>query len=149
MVVAYVTWALKKLIILAVCATAALSVVAMLATHQDPPDIAESVTEDTVDVIPEPDVVMPTKSSRPGCEEEDLCYIPETVTIKAGQSLVWMNEDAAFHSVTSGTYEEPDGLFDSGYMDPADTFSYTFEDTGTYEYYCTLHPWMAGTVTVE
>ena len=60
-----------------------------------------------------------------------------------------MNEDSAFHSVTSGFYDEPTGLFDSGYLDPYQSFSFTFDDVGVYDYYCTLHPWMEGQVIVE
>ncbi|NIU00133.1 MAG: hypothetical protein GWN01_04085, partial [Nitrosopumilaceae archaeon] len=37
------------------------------------------------------DVVMPTKSSRPGCEENDACYIPSTITISRGESVTWKN----------------------------------------------------------
>ena len=97
----------------------------------------------------EPDVVMPTKVSRPGCEENDLCYIPSQITIEEDNSVVWINEDSAFHSVTSGFYDDPSGLFDSGYLDPFESFSFVFEEIGVYDYYCTLHPWMYGKVIVE
>ena len=97
----------------------------------------------------EPDVVMPTKVSRPGCEENDLCYIPSQITIEEGNSVVWINEDSAFHSVTSGFYDDPSDLFDSGYLDPFESFSFVFEEIGVYDYYCTLHPWMFGKVIVE
>ena len=94
-------------------------------------------------------VIMPTKVSRPGCEETNSCYIPSKITTKQGESITWINEDAAFHSVTSGTYDAPTGLFDSGHLDPYQTFSYTFDKTGVYDYYCTLHPWMEGKIIVE
>jgi plastocyanin len=92
---------------------------------------------------------MPTKVSRPGCEEDDKCYIPSQIVVEKGYEITWMNEDSAFHSVTSGFYDEPTGLFDSGYLDPYQSFSYTFDDVGVYDYYCTLHPWMEGQVIVE
>ena len=95
------------------------------------------------------DVVMPTKVSRPGCEEIDKCYIPSKISITKGESITWINEDAAFHSVTSGFYDSPDSLFDSGYLDPYESFSFTFNDVGNYDYFCTLHPWMKGQVIVE
>lgn len=95
------------------------------------------------------DVVMPTKVSRPGCEETDTCYIPSTIVTKKGEPVTWINEDSAFHSVTSGVYDAPTGLFDSGHLDPYEAFSYTFDDVGVYDYYCTLHPWMEGQVIVE
>ena len=105
-------------------------------------------TEDSKDIL-EADVIMPTKVSRPGCEETDTCYIPSIITIKKGESVTWLNEDSAFHSVTSGFYDAPDGLFDSGHLDPYQLFSFTFDETGIYDYYCTLHPWMEGQVIVN
>lgn len=96
-----------------------------------------------------PDVFMPTKVSRPGCEETNSCYIPSLITIKKGEQVTWLNEDVAFHSVTSGFYGEPTTLFDSGHMDPQEQFSVTFNDEGTFDYFCTLHPWMKGQVLVE
>ena len=94
-------------------------------------------------------VIMPTKSSRPGCDETNTCYIPSKISIRQGESVTWLNEDAAFHSVTSGTYENPNGMFDSGYLDPNESFSIKFEESGTFDYFCTLHPWMKGKVVVE
>ena len=94
-------------------------------------------------------VTMPTKSSRPGCDETNTCYIPSKISIRQGESVTWLNEDAAFHSVTSGTYENPNGMFDSGYLDPNESFTVKFEESGTFDYFCTLHPWMKGKVIVE
>lgn len=95
------------------------------------------------------DVIMPTKVSRPGCEKTDSCYIPSKIVIKQGDSVTWVNEDVAFHSVTSGYYDKPSVLFDSNYLDPEESFTFIFENVGTYDYFCTLHPWMKGQVIVE
>ena len=95
------------------------------------------------------DVTMPTKVSRPGCEEQNQCYLPYQIIVEKGNEVIWINEDSAFHSVTSGKYDAPTELFDSGHMDPYQTFSYTFDSTGIFDYYCTLHPWMEGQVIVE
>ena len=66
------------------------------------------------------------------------------------EPVTWKNEDSAFHSVTSGSYGEPDGMFDSGhYGSHMELFSYKFEELGMHPYYCTLHPWMAGNIKVE
>ena len=94
-------------------------------------------------------VIMPTKSSRPGCDETNTCYIPSKISIRQGESVTWLNEDAAFHSVTSGTYENPNEMFDSGHLDPNESFTVKFEESGTFDYFCTLHPWMKGKVIVE
>jgi len=95
------------------------------------------------------DVIMSTKVSRPGCEKTDSCYTPSKIVIKQGGSVTWVNEDVAFHSVTSGYYDEPSEIFDSDYLDPEESFTFTFENIGTYDYFCTLHPWMKGQVIVE
>ena len=95
------------------------------------------------------DVIMPTKVSRPGCEENDRCYIPSLIVIEKGKQVTWVNEDSAFHSITSGYYGAPTELFDSGHLDPFESYTLTFDETGTYDYFCTLHPWMKGQVIVE
>ncbi len=101
------------------------------------------------DLIIQGDVIMPTKVSRPGCEENDRCYIPSLIVIEKGKQVTWVNEDSAFHSVTSGFYDSPTDLFDSGHLDPFESFTLTFDETGIYDYHCTLHPWMKGQVIVE
>jgi len=95
------------------------------------------------------DIIMPTKVSRPGCDVEDICYIPSSIIVEKGKSITWVNEDSSFHSVTSGFYGEPTGLFDSGYLDPYQSYTLSFDEFGTYDYFCTLHPWMKAQVIVE
>jgi len=104
---------------------------------------------DETDFIIQGDVIMPTKVSRPGCEENDRCYIPSIIIIEKGKQVTWVNEDSAFHSITSGFYTAPTELFDSGYLDPFESYTLTFDEAGTYDYFCTLHPWMKGQVIVE
>lgn len=102
-------------------------------------------TDDSKPIL-KADVIMPTKVSRPGCEKTDSCYIPSKISIKSGDSVTWLNEDAAFHSVTSGYYGNQSGLFDSEYLDPEESFTFIFKNPGVYDYFCTLHPWMKGQV---
>ncbi len=106
-------------------------------------------TVDETDLFIKGDVIMPTKVSRPGCEEDDRCYIPSLIVIEKGKQVTWVNEDSAFHSITSGFYDTPTDLFDSGHLDPFESYILTFDETGTYDYFCTLHPWMKGQVVVE
>jgi plastocyanin len=106
-------------------------------------------TVDETDLFIKGDVIMPTKVSRPGCEEDDRCYIPSLIVIEKGKQVTWVNEDSAFHSITSGFYDTPTDLFDSGHLDPFESYTLTFDETGTFDYFCTLHPWMKGQVIVE
>ena len=106
-------------------------------------------TKTTVEEIIEADVIIPIKVSRPGCDIEDICYIPPNIVVEKGKSVTWLNEDSSFHSVTSGFYPEPSGLFDSGHLDPYQSYTLSFDEYGVYDYFCTLHPWMKAQVIVE
>ena len=95
-------------------------------------------------------VSIPEGSGAPGCEETDECYIPATLNISAGTTVIWENNDAAAHLATSGTPDGgPDGVFDSGMIMGGATYEYEFSETGEIVYYCLVHPWMVGTVVVE
>jgi len=90
-------------------------------------------------------------SSVPGCEETaEGCFIPSPVTIDMGGTVTWENNDTAAHTATGGSATEgPSGVFDSSLIAPGSTFSYEFEDAGTFDYFCMVHPWMQGMVTVS
>jgi plastocyanin len=105
--------------------------------------ITPAVFADTVNVL------IPEGTSDVGCETTDECYIPFGVKIQVGDEVVWTNEDVAFHTVTSGNPTDgPDDLFDSGMFAIGEQFSHKFEESGNFDYFCTLHPWMQGTVVV-
>ena len=87
----------------------------------------------------------------------DTAYSPNPIEITVGQTVVWTNDDTAFHTVTSGKFGAADAgqLFDSGLAGPTaltgqgKTFEHTFDAAGEYPYFCTLHPAMVGTVIVS
>ncbi len=96
------------------------------------------------------EVSMPTGTSVPGCEETNACFIPATVSISIGSTVVWMNDDTAAHTVTSGSPTTgPDGVFDSSLVMVGASFEVTFDDAGNIDYFCMVHPWMTGTVNVS
>jgi amicyanin len=70
-------------------------------------------------------------------------FATPTVTIKAGGTVTWTNAESMPHTVTASN-----GSFDSPQLGAGDTFSHTFAEPGTYEYYCKLHPMMRATVVV-
>ncbi|MCE2497661.1 MAG: hypothetical protein J4F28_01460 [Nitrosopumilaceae archaeon] len=95
-------------------------------------------------------VDMPEGTAFPGCEVDDTCYIPADVSINAGDTVSWINSDTAAHTVTSGSVTDgPTGIFDSSLVMVGAVFEHTFEEAGTFEYFCMVHPWMDGTVTVN
>jgi len=96
------------------------------------------------------EVSLPPGSSVPGCEEENACYIPFSVSINVGDTVVWSNDDSAAHTVTSGTLSDgPDGVFDSSIFMTGTTFKQTFSESGNYDYFCMVHPWMVGQIQVN
>ena len=76
-------------------------------------------------------------------------FNPDMVTIKQGTTVTWVNEDGAAHTVVSGVRDNKSGLFDSGNISSGSTFSYTFNEKGTFDYFCEPHSGMDGTILVE
>jgi len=98
------------------------------------------------------DINMAAGSSVPGCEEMNMCYMPYNAALDPGGEAMWHNIDTAAHTVTSGTPAGGDDvgvLFDSSLVMAGGMFSYKFEEAGTYDYFCMVHPWMTGIVTVS
>ena len=102
----------------------------------------------TPDTIPVKIIGMSMGS---GCKYNNTCYLPADIMINIGDTVEWSNRyDNTLHTVTSGNHDGGgyDLLFDSMYISTHDTFAFTFYDIGYYDYFCTLHPWMTGSVTV-
>ena len=91
-------------------------------------------------------VSIPAGSSVVGCESTNECFIPASVTIVAGGTVTWSNDDTAAHTVTS-TDNSP-MAFDSSLFLAGTTFEVTFSDPGEYPYWCVVHPWRTGVVGV-
>ena len=70
-------------------------------------------------------------------------------SVSVGEEITWSNDDTAPHTVTSGPPGSPDAIFDSGMLMAGDTFSITLGDSGEYPYYCMVHPWMTGIISVN
>ncbi len=98
---------------------------------------------------PTASVNNPQGTSVPGCEETNECFIPYEVTVDVGGEVTWSNDDTAAHTVTAGSAADgPSGVFDSSLFMAGTTFSHTFESAGEFPYFCMVHPWMVGIVTV-
>ena len=78
-------------------------------------------------------------------------YLPGNVTVVVGinNTVVWTNNDASDHTVTSTSIPAGATAFDSGLFAPGKNFTQTFTIPGTYEYHCTIHSWMTGSVIVK
>ena len=121
--------------------------------HRDQGMVGKIIVGDAV--APEPVefngvISLPQGSGAPGCDETNSCFIPYHVTVSAGEEITWSNDDSAAHTVTSGTPSGgSDGNFDSGLFMAEGTFSVTLDESGEYPYYCMVHPWMIGNITVN
>jgi plastocyanin len=76
---------------------------------------------------------------------EDIAFEPAEVTVPVGGTVTWPNNDSVGHDVTADSFSSGD----AGGMAGGDTFEHTFEEAGTFDYVCTVHPGMEGTVVVE
>jgi plastocyanin len=74
----------------------------------------------------------------------DFSFDPAQTTVSGATVVMWSNDDGVAHTVTAD-----DGSFDSGTLNPGDTFAVMFEGSGTVPYHCEIHPSMMGSVTVS
>jgi nitrite reductase (NO-forming) len=107
---------------------------------------AQPMSHHTIDIAPNDSaapgavVLMPEGSA----VDSGKTFEPASITVNVGDIVTWRNDDAVMHTVES--LEK--GLFASDFLSQKKTFEHAFAKPGTYEYNCTLHPWMEGKVTV-
>lgn len=75
---------------------------------------------------------------------ENFAFGPNAITISVGDTVSWTNDESS----TAHTTTSDDGLWDSGSLGGGGTFEHTFDDAGTFDYICSIHPSMTATITV-
>ena len=75
----------------------------------------------------------------------NMMFTPSQITVKKGQTVTWTNNDSMTHTVTIDNGTGPN----SGDVEPGATYSYTFQQSGSYQYHCDIHPSMRGTIVVQ
>ena len=116
------------------------------------PTIANAYAGITQDSRSENEVIIPLGAYSPLCEKNDECYIPSNLIISQNEKVTWINSDFGPHTVTSGnTWSGADKLFSSKILEHNDVFEFSFIGflPGTYDYYCVIHPWMKGSITIS
>jgi|GEM_PF-2437316 len=111
----------------------------------EPPNASEPETNNTVVIA---------KGSADATNPE--FYVPNKLTVQTGSTVTWINQDEAGHTVTSGNPSDANAgtLFDSTkdpsdfLIKPLDRFEHAFTLAGVYPYFCQVHPWMTGAITV-
>jgi plastocyanin len=76
---------------------------------------------------------------------QNMMFTPSQITIAKGGEVTWTNNDSTAHTVTSDTGNE----LGSGDIQPGSTYSHTFNQTGSFQYHCSIHPSMRGTIVVK
>jgi plastocyanin len=86
----------------------------------------------------------------PTCSQTKNCFDQDVVTVAPGTTVTWQNNDKVSHTATSGnpSNNQTGTIFDSSLIAPGKSFSFTFNNPGTYNYFCQVHPWMTGQVIV-
>ncbi|MSV27080.1 MAG: hypothetical protein EXS75_05680, partial [Nitrosarchaeum sp.] len=107
--------------------------------------VVETPRSETVNII------IPTGTSSPGCETSNKCFSPASITINVGDTVEWKNSDTKPHTITSGSPSDaiPGGVFDSSLIKSGNSFEFTFNESGNYDYFDMIHPWMVGSVSVN
>jgi amicyanin len=75
----------------------------------------------------------------------NMAFSPSQITVNKGDTVTWTNNDSMTHTVTSDTGSE----LDSGDIQPGSTYSHTFNQAGSFQYHCSIHPSMRGTIVVK
>ena len=86
---------------------------------------------------------MPATDAPAAVAIRNFQFLPQTLTVVAGTTVTWTNDDTTPHTVT-----EKSRVFHSAALDTKDTFSYTFTKPGAFTYFCTIHPMMVGKIIV-
>ena len=89
-------------------------------------------------------VANPAQAATVEVKIDNFTFNPQQIVVKAGDTVTWVNHDDIPHTVTSKTM-----AFRSKAMDTDDKFSFTFATPGKFDYFCSLHPHMTGTIVVE
>ncbi len=75
---------------------------------------------------------------------KNFSFDPAALTISKGTAVTWTNNDSVAHTATADG-----GAFDSGNLDQGKSFSFTFNQSGTFAYHCAIHPYMKAQITVK
>jgi plastocyanin len=97
------------------------------------------VTSTSITATNTPVVIVPGSRTL-----DTTAFQPNPVTIVKGSTVTWTNNDSITHTSTSDS-----GAWNSGAMAPGAMFSETFQTAGTFQYHCTIHPNMVGTIVVQ
>ncbi len=140
----------KQALIMIVIIVALAGVVAFMVMSKDKEDGATQQVTSSTDVKSSDQTTDQQANTNSGTASqateiaiENFAYSPETITIKKGTTITWTNKDSVGHTVTG-----EDGGPDSDSLAQGESYSYTFNEAGSFSYFCKPHPNMKATVIV-
>jgi len=104
--------------------------------------------------VPEPTstqhiITIKLGASDVACMDTDRCVDQQKLTIKVGDTVTWKNSDTVNHYLSSGTARYgPTQLFEL-YLDPGESFDYTYDAPGSYDFFSINYPWVSGEIVVN
>jgi plastocyanin len=129
----------KYLILVLVVITGATVMIAGCTSSSSP---SPSPGTSTATSSPSPSSVTSTASQN-SVAIQNYAFNPSTLTIQKGANVTWKNYDSVQHTVTSDS-----GAFSSPRLSTGDTYAHQFNNTGSFSYHCSIHPYMTGTIVV-
>ena len=139
----------KQGMVMVIIAVLLVAAIALLVLRKDSDDSNTSPVTSSSDVrssdnSQQTDTNNASATDATSIQIENIAFSPETITIKKGTTLTWTNKDSVGHTVTGDDGEGPD----SGPLGQGETYSYTFNEAGSFAYHCKPHPSMKATVIV-
>jgi len=139
----------KKYIAITVVVLLVIGLGIYFSTSQNSNNTASTPTSNSAkNVVSNPTVPTPNLNPAPAANLiihnvsiTGFAFVPATITVKKGETIVWTNKDATVHTVTGGDLQ-------SSPLGQNQTYSFAYDKIGTYSYHCSIHPSMKGTVIV-
>ena len=136
----------KALLLIALMATtAAMAAMAACSSYSAPTPTATPTPAATPAVTPPPEATEATKEGE--VSSDIVNFTLQDLVVSVGTAITWVNRDSASH--TSTAIAGSALPWDSDRLRTGGSFTFTFNEPGTYQYFCTIHPSMKGTVTVN
>ncbi len=98
---------------------------------------------------PQVDVSITPEANVVGCENANTCLLSSEISVDVGSEVIWTNNTTGTVITSGNVVDGHDGIFDSGIIGPGNSFTFKFEESGKYDYFSMIHPWIDGVILVE
>ena len=102
--------------------------------------VAAACGSESTSVLRATATLTPTQAPGKTVASDIKDFVLQDITIPVGTTVDWTNRDSAPHTTTSGIPSDPTGVWDSPFLSQEDSFPFTFNEEGTFQYFCRVHP---------